>query len=198
VGSIGHLAHVVNGHVDGLGNRIVSRAAMGAIIVGVAIAVGGGLGATEHPKPTSSASDFSTISRSVLLEVHVAGWVVSPGVVEVVEGSIVADAVEAAGGLRTGALVDQINLAAPVRSGGQVIVPGPDDIEAGNQEGPLRLNRATSSELQTLPGVGPVLAERIVNYREVNGPFQEVEDLLQVPGIGEAKLSSIRDLVRVP
>jgi competence protein ComEA len=171
---------------------------MGAIIVGVAIAVGGGLGATERPKQVSSASDFSTISRSVIVEIHVAGWVVSPGVVEVVEGSIVADAVEAAGGLRTGALVDQINLAAPVRSGDQVIVPGPDDLEAGNQEGPLRLNRATSSELQTLPGVGPVLAERIVSYREVNGPFQQVEDLLQVPGIGEAKLSSIRDLVRVP
>jgi competence protein ComEA len=171
---------------------------MGAIIVGVAIAVGGSLGATERPKPTSGTSDFSTIMQTVFVEVHVAGWVVSPGVVEVVEGSIVADALEAAGGLRTGALVDQINLAAPVRSGDQVIVPGPDDLEAGNQDGPLHLNRATSSDLQTLPGVGPVLAERIVSYREANGPFQQVEDLLQVPGIGEAKLSSIRDLVRVP
>lgn len=176
----------------------MSRVATGAIIVGIAVALGGGLGAIERPhavKPAPIDADSASMS---LPAVHVAGWVVAPGVVEVAEGSIVADAVEAAGGLRTGALVDQINLAAPVHAGDQIIVPGPDDFAADHQEGPIHLNRATSSDLQGLPGVGPVLAERIVTYREDNGPFQQIEDLLQVPGIGEAKLSSIRELVRVP
>lgn len=176
----------------------MSRTAMGAIIVGLAIAVGGGLGALERPNQVSTAPTDSTVESTGLAEVHVAGWVVSPGVVKVADGSIVADAVEAAGGLRTGALVDQINLAAPVRGGDQIIVPGPDAPAADDQDGPIHLNRATSSDLQTLPGVGPVLAERIVNYRKTNGPFQQIEDLLQVPGIGEAKLSSIRELVRIP
>jgi competence protein ComEA len=60
------------------------------------------------------------------------------------------------------------------------------------------LNRADATQLQDLPGVGPVLAERIVAHRDANGPFQTVEDLLDVPGIGEAKLAAIRDLVTVP
>ena len=136
-----------------------------------------------------------------MLDVHVAGWVLHPGVVTVTEGSIVADAVAGAGGLKPGAAVDQINLAAPVRAGDQVFVPGPDSPDpAGGQagDGTVALNRADSSVLQSLPGVGPVLAERIVAYREEHGPFGTVEDLLQVPGIGESKLASIRDLVRVP
>lgn len=133
------------------------------------------------------------------IDVHVAGWVVSPGVVAVDEGSIVADAVAAAGGLRAGALADRINLAAPLRAGDQVVVPGP----AGSDDpvvddGVVSLNRADVAAMQELPGVGPVLAERIVAYRDQNGPFQQVEDLLLVPGIGEAKLASIRDHVRVP
>ena len=146
----------------------------------------------------TTASTDPAIASTRFAEVHVAGWVVSPGVVEVVEGSIVADAVAAAGGFRTGALVDQINLASPVNTGDQIIVPGPDDVASDRQDGLIHLNRATSSDLQALPGVGPVLAERIVSYRRTNGPFQQVEDLLRVPGIGEAKLSSIRELVRVP
>ena len=116
----------------------------------------------------------------------------------VAPASIVADAIEAAGGLRPGALVDRINLAAPLRSGDQIVVPGPGALVESSEGGPLALNRASANDLEGLPGVGPVLAERIVAYREQNGPFTEVEDLLQVGGIGEAKLASIRDLVSIP
>ena len=129
---------------------------------------------------------------------------VNPGVVVVEEGAIVADAIAAAGGARPGAALEAINLAGPVAGGDQVQVPGPG-VEApspvGAQQGssgPISLNRADATALQDLPGVGPVLAERIIAYRESNGLFGEVEDLLDVPGIGEAKLAAIRDLVAVP
>lgn len=125
--------------------------------------------------------------------------VVAPGVVDVAEDAIVADAIDAAGGLLAGALVDQINLAAPVTAGAQIVVPGPEADVAGvpaGGEGLVSLNQATAADLETLPGVGPVLAGRIVSFREEDGGFETVEDLLQVPGIGEAKLAAIRDLVR--
>jgi competence protein ComEA len=125
--------------------------------------------------------------------------VMSPGVVDVAPDAIVADAIDAAGGLRAEALVDQINLAAPVAEGDQIVVPGPgsDIPDPGlSGDGIIGLNRASVAELETLPGVGPVLAERIVAFRDQNGGFETVEGLLEVPGIGEAKLASIRDLVR--
>jgi competence protein ComEA len=134
--------------------------------------------------------------------VYVSGWVAMPGVVEVAEGSIVADAVAAAGGALEGALLEAINLASPVSGGDHIQIPGPGDSVAvgggGGGEGLIPVNRAEASDLEELPGVGPVLAERIVAHREANGPFETVEDLLEVPGIGEAKLASIRDLVTVP
>ena len=123
----------------------------------------------------------------------------TPGVVKLSEGSIVADAVEAAGGFRAGASPHTLNLAAPLARGDQVYVPGPDQTSPTRvEDGVVTVNRATASELEELPGVGPVLAERIVAYREANGPFQQVEDLLDVPGIGESKLASLRDMVRIP
>lgn len=92
-----------------------------------------------------------------------------------------------------------LNLAATLVDGEQVLVPGPEGsvsaAAAGGRDGPIHLNRATAAELDELPGIGPVIAQRIVDHRESNGPFQTIEDLLDVPGIGEAKLASIRDLV---
>lgn len=167
--------------------------AIGALLGGLI----GSLGRTSIAAPVDLG--LPDAAEAGQLEVHVAGWVLSPGVVQIPEGSIVADAVEAAGGLRSGAMTDLINLAAPVRSGDQVVVPGPDEAGAAvADDGVISLNRADAEALQKLPGVGPVLAERIVAYRVQNGPFAQVEDLLLVPGIGEAKLASIRDLVRVP
>ncbi|HSO49130.1 MAG TPA: helix-hairpin-helix domain-containing protein, partial [Acidimicrobiia bacterium] len=113
------------------------------------------------------------------------------------------DAVAAAGGALEGAVLESLNLASPVLDGDHIQIPGPGDVIAatgGGEEGDGRiaLNRADAAALEQLPGVGPVLAERIVAHREANGPYQEVEDLLEVSGIGEAKLASIRDLIVVP
>ena len=174
---------------------------LAAIVIGAGLGLAGE-GEPDFEAPTAGPSS-TTQDRSESISVHVSGWVVSPGVVEVLQGSIVADAIAAAGGARSGAGLDSINLASPVLAGDQVVVPGPGGATfsgpaASTDDGLIPLNRADATQLQDLPGVGPVLAERIVAYRDANGPFQAVEDLLEVPGIGEAKLAAMRDLVTVP
>jgi competence protein ComEA len=182
-----------------------SRATSGLILAAAAALAGASLGISQRPSPVAPVDGPGPPLETVAtIEVHVAGWVGAPGVVELPEGAIVADAVAAAGGMRLGARADLVNLAAPLRSGDQVVIPGPDgaDTGSGSASGPgnglISVNQATASELEALPGVGPVLAERIVAHREQVGGFDRVEDLLQVPGIGESKLAAIRDLVRVP
>lgn len=178
---------------------ILAGLALGAVAVGALM----GLGESQPPVPAVTSVDVTRSTHEETLVVHVSGMVLSPGVVNVRAGAIVADVVAAAGGLMTGASVESINLAAPVSSGDHVVVPG---AEAGTTRhagagtgvdtgGPLSLNNATAAELETLPGVGPVLADRIVAYRSQNGPYDVVEDLLEVSGIGEAKLAALRDLV---
>lgn len=174
---------------------------VGAGIMFVGLCAGLFLGAQSRASPIlrPSSTPVTIANESATVSVHVAGWVVSPGVVTVENGAIVADAVAAAGGLRSGARADLINLAANVSVGEQIVVPGPnEELDTMASDGVISLNRATAADLESLPGVGPVLAERIEAFREANGPFGEVEGLLQVPGIGEAKLASMRDLVRVP
>jgi len=177
----------------------------GLILVLVAVAAGMWWGAGEAESIPTLAPDISTgesAAKQPRITVHVAGLVRRPGLVELAEGARVADAIAAAGGLLPGARAEAVNLAAPVSDGSQVVVPG----EAGDAstvsgripDGKIHLNRATASELDSLPGVGPVIAERIVSYREQNGPFESIDDLLDVPGIGEAKLADLRDLVEVP
>lgn len=172
-----------------------------------AILIGAGLGLASDSQPglvsVPGSSPSTVLSSNEPISVHVSGWVVRPGVVEIPEGAMVADAITAAGGARPGAGLDAVNLAGPVLAGDQVVVPGPggsapEGSAATSDGGLLSLNRADGTQLQDLPGVGPVLAERIVAHRDANGPFQAVEDLLDVPGIGEAKLAAIRDLVTVP
>lgn len=159
----------------------------------------------------SSTADTAVVDSSSLpiveraggateLLVHVAGEVRTPGVVRLVEGARVIDAIEAAGGATQDAVLGSVNLAAEVRDGGQIVVPsrhgsvGP--LPAG--DGLVTINTATASELEALPGVGPVLAGRIVAHREESGAFATAEDLLDVSGIGEAILDRLRPFVRVP
>lgn len=163
--------------------------------------VGGLFGWSNRPDSRVMESTSVLVEPTVsMIEVHVAGQVANPGVVSVPEGAIVAEAVNAAGGLLATSDPDALNLAAPLSAGQQVVVPGQGaggtSAVSGAGDGLVSLNQATDAELEELPGVGPVLAERIVSHRDSHGPFQTVEDLLQVPGIGEAKLASIRDLVR--
>ncbi|MCQ3805280.1 MAG: ComEA family DNA-binding protein [Acidimicrobiia bacterium] len=139
--------------------------------------------------------------------VHVSGRVLKPGLVWVHADARVGDVIMAAGGALSDARLGDINLAAPVVDGGQVMVPGPRAGSAtgdgGDQIGPatddrVNINQATSQELERVPGLGPVLARRIVDYRDANGLFNVVEDLLDVSGIGEKKLAGLRDYVAVP
>lgn len=178
-----------------------------ALLAG-AVVVGGAVGMIRRPAPvtqTASATPVTSAVHTETIQVHVSGWVSAPGVISLDDGALAADAIAAAGGLRPGARVEGVNLAAPVANGTQLIIPGPDDApveppggSSGGAGGLVAVNRATAVELETLPGVGPVLASRIVAFREENGPFSTVEDLLSVPGIGEAKLAALRDLITVP
>lgn len=139
--------------------------------------------------------------------VHVSGMVLRPGLVRVGASARVGDVIMAAGGALADARLDGINLAAPVTDGVQVVVPGPGtrvDTQnagggsSGGSSDRVSLNRASADQLEEIPGVGPVLARRIVHHRQANGPFHEVEDLLDVSGIGEGKLAELRRHVAVP
>jgi competence protein ComEA len=130
--------------------------------------------------------------------VHVSGAVARPGLVTVPADSRVADAILAAGGALDDAVLGTLNLAASVGDGTLLVVPSTAESQVTAGDGLVRLNSASAADLLTLPGVGPVLADRIVAHREQVGSFLVVEDLLDVPGIGEAKLAALRDLVLVP
>jgi competence protein ComEA len=171
-----------------------------AALVVVAIAGVGAWYTTRSPTPPPLSVDPVGDGRRVIT-VHVAGAVRSPGLVEVTAGSRVADAIVAAGGALPEADLGRVNLAAPLADGQQLVVPSvPPAGEAGAVlgDGRVRINVAGVEELEALPGVGPVLAERIVAYREEHGPFAVVEDLLGVSGIGEGKLAALREAVLVP
>jgi competence protein ComEA len=130
------------------------------------------------------------------LVVDVAGRVRHPGLVRLPPGSRVDDAIRAAGGALPGAATDALNLAAKVQDGQQVLVGAPP--AAGHASGDLLdLNAASAQDLDALPGIGPVLADRIVSWRTEHGRFGSVEQLREVSGIGESKFQSLRAKVRV-
>lgn len=157
-------------------------------------------GPGEEASPTAGPAP----SPSTIL-VHVAGRVKRPGVYELHDGDRVIDAIQAAGGPRKDAYLDALNLAAPLADGQQVLVPrlvpgGPGGTVGTVGPGPpglVNVNTASAAELEALPGIGPVLAQRIVDHRTEHGPFGAVDDLLSVSGIGEATLAELRDLVTV-
>jgi len=154
------------------------------------------------PMVASSAGlPLATPQPSVVV-VHVLGDVRRPGLVTLPSGSRVADAVEAAGGLRKGGSTGSLNLARTVVDGEQVMVsrdaaaaPGPGG--GGTAAGPLDLNTATADQLDELPGVGPVTAERILAWRTEHGRFASVDQLREVSGIGAVTFERLAPLVRV-
>ncbi|HJU50767.1 MAG TPA: ComEA family DNA-binding protein [Acidimicrobiia bacterium] len=183
----------------------MNRPRVVAVWTMLVVAVGAGWwwgGRPPAPLATPTTNLPASGSLESTLTVHVGGWVARPGLVDLPAHSRVADAIAAAGGLLPGASTETINLAEPLTDGTQVIVPGPATASGSPQpqsgpagDGRIHLNRASATELDELPGIGPVIAERIIAHRTEHGPFQAVEDLLDVPGIGEAKLASLRDLV---
>jgi competence protein ComEA len=135
--------------------------------------------------------------------VHVVGQVYKPGLYSLPEGSRVDDAIKRAGGPKPKAALALVNLAAPVADGQQVVLPsnreaaqalGGDSV-AGGAGGRVHLNSATLDQLDELPGIGPVTARKILDYRSEHGAFGTVEELDAVPGIGPATLDELRDLV---
>jgi competence protein ComEA len=166
------------------------------------LVVGGGWWFGRAPQPEAlQAPTQVTTGTADSITVHVAGAVVAPGLVRLPGQSRVADAVAAAGGATGDANLSALNLAGVLVDEQQVVVPGlqPDSRSSpADTDGRVRINSATVGEVETLPGVGPVLAERIVAHRDAFGPFAEVESLLDVSGIGEAKLAALRDSVVVP
>jgi competence protein ComEA len=161
--------------------------------------------AEEEPAATPSVGVAAESAATVV--VSVVGLVVRPGLVTLPQGARVADAVAAAGGLLPDAEPASVNLAAVVSDGQQVAVgvPGagvvggaaPGGAGATAGAGPVDLNAATAADLDGLPGIGPVLAQRIVEHRERNGPFRSVEQLDDVPGIGPATYAELAELVAV-
>ena len=129
--------------------------------------------------------------------VHVSGAVIRPGLVTLDSDARVADAIAAAGGATPDAQLGAVNLAATVGDGARLVVPAVAGAP-GVTDGLIRVNSASVSDLERLPGVGPVLAQHIVTYRDDIGFFEVIEDLLAVPGIGEVKLAGMRDSVLVP
>jgi competence protein ComEA len=155
---------------------------------------------TPLPTPTPFPS-----STPAPIRVHVSGAVRHPDVYELPPGSIVKDAIEVAGGPASDADLDGVNLAVELRDQQQVYVPRQGEVApmapavggGGAPAGPVNINTATATELETLPGVGPKTAEAIVEYREANGPFGSIEDIMNVPGIGEGTFEKIRDGITV-
>ncbi|MFV1858172.1 MAG: helix-hairpin-helix domain-containing protein [Anaerolineales bacterium] len=173
----------------------------GPVLIGALIVISGVGAAMLLTSPPRG--DPVLLAEPASLRIHVAGEVLRPGVYELPFGSIVQDAIDAAGGLSGEASQDRINLAARLEDGQQVYVPEvsesvpPSSNPVGSKE-QISINTASAPELERLPGIGPVLAQRIVEYREQNGPYQRLEDLLEVEGIGPSKLETLQEYIQVP
>ena len=167
------------------------------------------------PEPTALPEQNQGPGPTVAdIRVHVSGAVISPGVYSLSEGDRVMDAIAAAGGVQPDADLSALNLALRVQDEVRyhvpavgetppaILRPAPVVSSSGHPEAPatpalVDVNAAPADELETLPGIGPVMAGRIVAHREANGPFGSVDDLQDVPGIGPKTLESLRPLVSV-
>lgn len=135
-----------------------------------------------------------------VIYVHVLGAVREPGLYRLRDGDRAVDAVAAAGGFTEGADQSQLNLARFISDGEQIVVPvlGTEPAQGGQAtQGKVNINTADSATLETLPRVGPAMAQRIIAWREANGRFASIEDLLAVTGIGSKTFEGLRDLVTI-
>ena len=160
--------------------------------------------AVSTPPPTPTPYPTATPPP---LRVYVSGAVQNPAVYQLAPGSIVRDAVDAAGGPLSSADLTHLNLALELRDQQQVHVPregeeapppavsGRASESVGAAGGLVNINTATARELETLPGIGEVTAQRIIDYREANGPFEAIEDIQNVSGIGPKTFEALKDLV---
>lgn len=171
-------------------------------------------GEEEGALESSSGSNLADPGNSTLIEenqvvVHVSGAVSKPGVYTLPEGARVIQALEMAGGPLKEADLEGINLAQPLYDGQQARIPfKPNAAEVGmdsareiqaymHPDGKININLADQAQLESLPGIGSVKSQSIIHYREQNGPFRQIEDLVKVSGIGDKTLENIKDLITV-
>jgi competence protein ComEA len=175
--------------------RALVLAAAALVLLAVAGRTLAGAGAASE-QPAAQPLVPATPAVAPRLVVHVAGAVKRPGLYRLAEGKRVADAVARAGGATAPADTAAINLAAPLADGMQVLVPRRGPAAAGKQPGGrVSLGSATLAELDALPGVGPVTAQKILDFRTQHGGFRSVDDLDAIPGIGPARIEQLRDVV---
>lgn len=183
---------------------------LGALALGVVLLVAGrylasaGTPSAQPPLARSPVPRVPVAAPRVVVDV--VGAVRSPGLYRLAQGTRIADAVARAGGATRAADLAAVNLAAPLADGEQVVVPrrvaaaagappGAPTAAGSLPTGPVHLNTATLEQLDTLPGVGPATAQKILDYRTAHGAFASVDELDAVPGIGPARLDALRDLV---
>jgi competence protein ComEA len=185
------------------------RALAGAVLLAALLVLAGRYlvraGAPKPPPPTAIVAEKPAAAASPKLVVHVVGAVRRPGLYHLREGSRIADAVTRAGGATRKADMSLVNLAAPLSDGLQIVVPlrvsaaaaqgGAATTGAPAAHGPVHLSSATLEQLDALPGIGPVTAQKILDYREQNGGFASVDELDAVPGIGPARMEQLREVV---
>jgi competence protein ComEA len=185
------------------GRRVLAAAILALVLVVVAWRhTAAGAPAPLRVAPVTAART-SPATAARLLVVDVVGAVRRPGLVRLAEGSRVADAIAHAGGLGRGAERAGVNFAAPVSDGQQVVVPqrgaavaaGAGGGAASASTGPVSLSSATAEQLDALPGVGPVTAEKIVAYRQQHGAFRSFDELDAISGIGPSRIADLRGLV---
>jgi len=183
----------------------VSRRALvlGALALALALALANRLlrdAGTAYQSPPRAAPATPAAPRTLVV-VDVVGAVRRAGLYRLPQGSRIADALARAGGATRKADLDLVNLAAPLTDGSQIAVPrraapGKADGSApGSPSGPVHLNTATEADLDALPGVGPVTAQKILDYRQQHGAFGNVDELDAIPGIGPKRLDQLRELV---
>jgi competence protein ComEA len=185
------------------------RALAGALLLAALLVLAGRhllqAGAPQAPPPAAIVAEKPSAVASPKLFVHVVGAVRRPGLYRLREGSRIADAVTRAGGATRKADMSLVNLAAPVSDGVQIVVPrrvaaaaqggGAAAGAPAAPTGPVHLSTATLEQLDALPGIGPVTAQKILDYRQENGGFASVDELDAVPGIGPARMEQLREVV---
>jgi competence protein ComEA len=191
--------------MDGFPTLARRRLLVGALLLAVLLVVSGRhvlqAGTAQEPVPVAKVESLRP-GAGPRLVVHVVGAVRRPGLYRLPERSRIADAVGRAGGATRRADLSLVNLAAPVADGAQVVVPvraAPAAAAAsvGGEapaQGPVHLNSATLEQLDALPGVGPVTAQKILDYRQEHGAFASIDELDAIPGIGPARLEQLREV----